>query len=165
MSSILAGDTIFYCFSGKPILSALKKMSEHRYTAIIATVSNAFCDVLLDYAVNKYSYYKVLLITSCIAFTGQILIGFFYRISCSLSALPYVVLHAVLILGGYICFVKALRYIPIALVGLIEASSLFLTFAIDSVLGYVQISFYFVLMLSLFVFFDCRNFRSDLLCI
>ncbi len=127
-------------------------MTNYRYTAVIATISNTFCDAILDYTVGFYNYYKVLLLTSMIAFVGQIGIGLYSGIAFSLSALPYVFIHAVLILLGYICFVRALKYIPVALVGLIEASSLFLTFAIDAFLGYVVLSFSFILLLALFVF-------------
>ena len=127
-------------------------LTNYRYTAIIATVSNAFCDTVLDYTVGFYNYYKVLLLTSMIAFIGQIGIGLYSGIAFSLSALPYVFIHAVLILCGYICFVRALKYLPVALVGLVESSSLFLTFAIDAVLGYVVVSFSFILLLALFVF-------------
>ncbi len=47
----------------------------YRYTAVIATVSNSFCDAVLDYAVSRYDYYRVLLWTSFTAFVLQLCWG------------------------------------------------------------------------------------------
>lgn len=124
----------------------------YRYTAVIATVSNSFCDAVLDYAVSRYDYYRVLLWTSFTAFVLQLCWGVVTHISFSVVSLPFVFIHAVLVLAGYICFVRSLVFIPVALVGLIESSSLFLTFMIDAALGYIQVTFYFAAMFLLFVF-------------
>ena len=127
-------------------------MSSSRYTAIISSVSNSFCDSLLDYSVNRFNYHKVLFLTALTAALVQFLVGMGLGIAIPLASVGAVVLHSVLILAGYIFFVKSLKYIPLALIGLIEASSLFLTFMIDAAMGYVELTLYFVLMLSLFVF-------------
>lgn len=127
-------------------------MTNYRYTAVLATISNSFCDAVLDYAVNRFNVHKVMFLTTCIGFLGQLLIGMVAGIYCTMAAVPYVVIHSLLILLGYTCFVKSLKYTPIALVGLVMSSDLFLTFIIDCILGYVRLSFYFVFMLSLFVF-------------
>ncbi len=127
-------------------------MSSNRYTAIISSVSNSFCDSLLDYSVNRFNYHKVLFFTALTAALVQFFVGMVLGIAIPLASVGAVVLHSVLILAGYIFFVKSLKYIPLALIGLIEASSLFLTFMIDAAMGYVELTFYFVLMLSLFVF-------------
>ena len=73
-------------------------------------------------------------------------------IECTLAALPYVALHGVLILLGYIFFLKALKYTPIALIGLVQSSELFFTTIIDSILGYLSLSVHFFALLLLFVF-------------
>ncbi len=127
-------------------------MSNSRYTVVLATVSNALCDAVLDYSVNRYNYYKVLFLTATIAMFGQLLIGSFTNIICPLFSLPAIIIHAIAILLGYVCFVKALQYIPLALAGLLETSSLFLTFLIDAYIGYISISFSFVGLLVLFIF-------------
>ena len=127
-------------------------MSDYRYTAVIATVSNSFCDAILDYSVNRFNYQKVLFLTCLVAFIGQVIIGLFTDISFTSASSLYIIIHAFLVLIGYICFIRSLEFIPIALVGLIETSSLFLTFVIDAIVGYVNISFYFISMLVLFIF-------------
>lgn len=123
----------------------------YRDTAVIATIANSFCDATLDYAVNRFNYHKVLLITTLIAFFGQFSAGIVTNLTFTLNALPYILIHAVLILLGYIYFVRALQFIPIGLVSLIEAGSLFITFIIDAITGYIQITPYFLLMFSLFI--------------
>lgn len=123
----------------------------YRYTAVLATISNSFCDAILDYTVNKFNYYKVLLYTSCIAFIIQLLYGLTTKITISQEAVPYLIIHALFILGGYICFVKSLKHLPLGLVGLIESSNLFFTLFIDSCLGYIKITFYFLIMFVLFI--------------
>ena len=137
-------------------------MSAYRYTAIISTVANTFCDSLLDYSVNRFNYHKVLFLTALTAAIIQLGAGLFFGLAFPLESIPYIVLHSGLILVGYIFFVLSLKYIPIALVGLIEASCLFLTFMIDAVLGYVNLSAYFVFMLALFIFSVFLFTRSSL---
>ena len=127
-------------------------LSDYRYTAVISTVANTFCDSLLDYSVNRFNYHKVLFFTSLTAAIIQLGVGIFFGLAFPVESLPYIVLHSVLILVGYIFFVLSLQYIPIALIGLIEASCLFLTFMIDAALGFVNLSVYFVFMLALFIF-------------
>lgn len=137
-------------------------LSAYRYTAIISTVANTFCDSLLDYSVNRFNYHKVLFLTALTAAIIQLGAGLFFGLAFPLESIPYIVLHSGLILVGYIFFVLSLKYIPIALVGLIEASCLFLTFMIDAVLGYVNLSAYFVFMLALFIFSVFLFTRSSL---
>lgn len=127
-------------------------MSSNRYTAIISSISNSFCDSVLDYMVSRFNYYQVLFLTSLSAAFIQTTVGLINGISMPVASLWYVVMHSVLILVGYIFFVKSLKYLPLALIGLIEASSLFLTFMIDAAMGYVEMSRYFIIMLSLFIF-------------
>lgn len=127
-------------------------MNPSRYTAIISSISNSFCDSLLDYTVNRYNYHRVLFLTSLTAGLLQAIIGLISGIAFPLNSAIYVVVHAALILAGYIFFVKSLKYIPLALIGLIEASSLFLTFMIDSIMGYVKMTPSFIGLLVLFIF-------------
>lgn len=127
-------------------------MSTCRYTAAIATVSNSFCDAILDYSVSRFNYHKILFLSSVVAFITQFASGLLLDISFTAASLLYIFVHALFVLAGYICFVRALAFIPIALVGLIEASSLFFTFIIDAAIGYIDISFYFIAMLCLFIF-------------
>lgn len=127
-------------------------LTPYRYTAIISSVANTFCDSLLDYSVNRFNYHKVLFLTALTAAIIQFAAGLFFGLAFPLESLLYIALHSVLILVGYVFFVLSLHYIPIALIGLIEASCLFLTFMIDAALGYVNLSVYFVFMLALFIF-------------
>lgn len=135
----------------------------YRYTAVIATISNSLCDAVLDYAVNKFNYYKILLFTSIVAFLIQFAWGGFLGIEFTAAALPYIFIHSFLVLLGYVCFVKALEYLPLALIGLLETSHLFITLIIDAIIGYISITPYFLMMFVLFIFSiilfsrDCLN--------
>lgn len=124
----------------------------YRNTAVISTISNSLSDAVLDYTVNKFNYNKVLLYTTFIAFILQLLYGLHTEIMVTYSSIPYLLIHAFFILFGYICFVKALEFLPLGLIVLIESSNLFLTFFIDSCVGYIKITPYFVLMFALFIF-------------
>ena len=128
-------------------------MTNQRYTAVLATVFDSAADATLDYAVTRYNIHKMVFLLTVIAFIGQIIIGVTYTgIECTFAALPYVALHGVLILLGYIFFLKALKYTPIALIGLVQSSELFFTTIVDSILGYLSLSFYFLGLLALFIF-------------
>ena len=128
-------------------------MSNQRYTAIVATLFDSASDATLDYAVTRYNIHKMVFLLTVIAFIGQLVIGATYTgIECTLKALPYVALHGILILLGYICFLKALKYTPIALIGLVQSSELFFTTIMDSILGYLSLSVHFFALLLLFVF-------------
>ena len=121
-------------------------MTNYRYTAVLATFFGSSSDAMLDYAISRHNVHQTVFLLTLIAFIGQLIIGAFIGINCTLAALPYVALHGILILFGYICFLKALKYTPIALISLVESGGLFLTLIADCILGY------FVAMLSLFVF-------------
>lgn len=127
-------------------------MTDKRYTAVLATLFDSASDATLDYAVSRHNIHKTVFLLSLIAGIGQVVIGAFIGIDCTFKALPYVALHGILILLGYICFLKALKYAPIALIGLVQSSELFFTTIIDSMLGYLTLSVRFLALLSLFVF-------------
>ena len=127
-------------------------MTDKRYTAVLATLFDSASDATLDYAVSRHNIHKMVFLLSLIAGIGQLAIGAFIGIECTFKALPYVALHGILILLGYICFLKALKYMPIALIGLVQSSELFFTTIIDCFLGYLTLSFHFLALLSLFVF-------------
>ena len=127
-------------------------MTDKRYTAVLATLFDSAADATLDYAVTRHNIHKMVFLLSLIAGIGQVAIGAFIGIDCTFKALPYVALHGILILLGYICFLKALKYTPIALIGLVQSSELFFTTIIDCMLGYLTLSVRFLALLSLFVF-------------
>ena len=127
-------------------------MTDKRYTAVLATLFDSASDATLDYAVTRHNIHKMVFLLSLIAGIGQVAIGAFIGIDCTFKALPYVALHGILILLGYICFLKALKYTPIALIGLVQSSELFFTTIIDCMLGYLTLSARFLALLSLFVF-------------
>lgn len=127
-------------------------MTNYRYTAVWATVFGSCSDATLDYAVNRYNVHRMVFLLTLIAFIGQLIVGAFIGIKCTFAALPYVALHGILIQLGYICFIKALKYTPIALIGLIQSGNLFLALIIDSILGYITLSLNFVALLVLFMF-------------
>lgn len=127
-------------------------MADKRYTAVLATLFDSASDATLDYAVSRHNIHKMVFLLSLIAGIGQVAIGAFIGIDCTFKALPYVALHGILILLGYICFLKALKYAPIALIGLVQSSELFFTTIIDCLLGYLTLSARFLALLSLFVF-------------
>ena len=127
-------------------------MTDKRYTAVLATLFDSAADATLDYAISRHNIHKMVFLLSLIAGIGQVAIGAFIGIECTFKALPYVALHGILILLGYICFLKALKYTPIALIGLVQSSELFFTAIIDCMLGYLTLSTRFLVLLSLFVF-------------
>ena len=127
-------------------------MTDKRYTAVLATLFDSAADATLDYAVTRHNIHKMVFLLSLIAGIGQVAIGVFIGIDCTFKALPYVALHGILILLGYICFLKALKYTPIALIGLVQSSELFFTTIVDCMLGYLTLSVRFLALLSLFVF-------------
>ena len=127
-------------------------MTDKRYTAVLATLFDSAADATLDYAVSRHNIHKMVFLLSLIAGIGQVAIGAFIGIDCTFKALPYVALHGILILLGYICFLKALKYTPIALIGLVQSSELFFTTIVDCMLGYLTLSVRFLALLSLFVF-------------
>lgn len=127
-------------------------MTDKRYTAVLATLFDSAADATLDYAVSRHNIHKMVFLLSLIAGIGQVAIGAFIGIECTFKALPYVALHGILIMLGYICFLKALKYAPIALIGLVQSSELFFTTIIDCMLGYLTLSVRFLALLSLFVF-------------
>ena len=127
-------------------------MTDKRYTAVLATLFDSAADATLDYAISRHNIHKMVFLLSLIAGIGQVAIGAFIGIDCTFKALPYVALHGILILLGYICFLKALKYTPIALIGLLQSSELFFTTIIDCMLGYLTLSTRFLVLLSLFVF-------------
>ena len=126
-------------------------MTDKRYTAVLATLFDSASDATLDYAVSRHNIHKMVFLLSLIAGIGQVAIGAFIGIECTFKALPYVALHGILILLGYICFLKALKYTPIALIGLVQSSELFFTTIIDCMLGYLTFSVRFLALLILFV--------------
>lgn len=123
-----------------------------RYAALLSTISNTFCDSTLDFAINKYKRYKVLLWTCFFAFIGQILFGLGMGFIVTPSSLPFIALYGVVIICGYLCFARALETIPIGLAGLLGSINLFMIFIIDIFLGYIVLTPYFIGMFALFLF-------------
>ena len=106
-------------------------MTDKRYTAVLATLFDSASDATLDYAVSRHNIHKMVFLLSLIAGIGQVAIGAFIGIDCTFKALPYVALH---------------------LIGLVQSSELFFTTIIDCMLGYLTLSTRFLALLSLFVF-------------
>ncbi len=121
-----------------------------RYTAIISTISNSFCDFSLDYAISKYNIYQVLFLTSFVAMIGQLIAGLVMGISFTLISIPFVLLYGAIMLGGYFSFVKAIKIMPLGLTGLIESGSMFVVLVIDIVLGYLTLTPRFLILFLIF---------------
>lgn len=77
-------------------------MTDKRYTAVLATLFDSASDATLDYAVSRHNIHKMVFLLSLIAGIGQVAIGAFIGIECTFKALPYVALHGILILLGYL---------------------------------------------------------------
>lgn len=122
-----------------------------RITAVISSVFNSFCDFTLDIAVNKYSVYKVLLYTSIISLFFQILYAFYAGISISIQAIPIILVYGLIILFGYLCYINALKNIPIGLAALLENLDLFIVLIIDIVLGNLILTSKFIFLFLLFI--------------
>ena len=122
-----------------------------RITAVASSISNSFCDFTLDIAVNKYSMYKVLLYTSIISLFFQILYAFYTGISITTWAVPIILIRGLIILLGYLCYINALKHIPIGLAALLENLDLFMVLIIDMILGNLIITSKFILLFALFI--------------
>ena len=122
-----------------------------RLTAVISSIFNSFCDFTLDIAVNKYSVYKVLLYTSIISFMFQVLYAFYVGISITTQAIPIVLIYGLIILLGYLCYVKALENIPIGLAALLENLDLFIILIIDILFGNLILTPKFIFLFILFI--------------
>jgi len=122
-----------------------------RYTALISTISNSFCDFSLDYAINKYNMYKVLATTSILAMLGQIIIGLFIGIDVTIASVPIILIYGILMFLGYFSYIKALKIMPIGLAGLMESGSLFIILAIDIFVGYLKITPRFIILFIVFI--------------
>jgi len=122
-----------------------------RITAVVSSVFNSFCDFSLDIAVNKYSVYKVLLYTSIISLFFQILYAFYSGISITIQAIPIILIYGLIILLGYLCYVNALKNIPIGLAALLENLDLFIVLIIDIVFGNLIITSKFIFLFVLFI--------------
>ena len=122
-----------------------------RVLAVISSIFNSFCDFTLDIAVNKYSVYKVLLYTSIISFIFQVLYAFYVGISITVQAIPIVLIYGLIILLGYLCYVKALENIPIGLAALLENLDLFIILIIDILFGNLILTPKFIFLFILFI--------------
>ena len=122
-----------------------------RYTALISTIANSFCDFSLDYAVNKYNIYKVLSITSFLAMLGQIIIGINMGIDITYASIPFVLLYGLFMMIGYVTYVKSLKIMPVGLVGLIESGGLFIVFGVDLSVGYLKLTPQFIVLFVIFI--------------
>jgi len=122
-----------------------------RITAVVSSVFNSFCDFTLDIAVNKYSMYKVLLYTSIISMFFQILYAFYVGISITIWAVPIILIFGLIMLLGYLCYVNALKNIPIGLAALLENLDLFMVLIIDIILGNLVITSKFIFLFVLFI--------------
>ena len=122
-----------------------------RITAVISSVFNSFCDFSLDIAVNKYSVYKVLLYASIISLFFQILYAFYSGISITTQSIPIILIYGLIILLGYLCYVNALKNIPIGLAALLENLDLFIVLIIDIIFGNLIITSKFIFLFILFI--------------
>lgn len=122
-----------------------------RITAVVSSVFNSFCDFTLDIAVNKYFIYKVLLYTSIISLFFQILYSFYAGISITTQAIPIILIYGLIILLGYLCYVNALKNIPIGLSALLENLDLFIVLIIDIVFGNLILTSKFIFLFVLFI--------------
>ena len=122
-----------------------------RITAVISSVSNSFCDFTLDVTVNKYFIYEVLLYTSIVSLFFQILYTFHSGFSITFQAIPIILIRGVIILFGYLCYVNALKNIPIGLAALLENLDLFIVLIIDVIFGNLILTSKFIFMFLLFV--------------
>lgn len=122
-----------------------------RLTAVISSIFNSFCDFNLDIAVNKYSVYKVLLYTSIISFIFQVLYAFYVGISITVQAIPIVLIYGLIVLLGYLCYVNALKNIPIGLAALLENLDLFIILIIDILFGNLILTSKFIFLFILFI--------------
>ena len=122
-----------------------------RITAVVSSIFNSFCDFTLDIAVNKYFIYKVLLYTCIISLLFQILYAFYAGISITTSAIPIILIYGLIILLGYLCYVNALKNIPIGLAALLENLDLFIVLIIDILVGNLILTSKFIFLFVLFI--------------
>ena len=129
----------------------VKKLMSKRLITVISSISNSLCDFTLDIAVNKYNTYKILFLTSIISFILQIIYALVFGISFTYQSLPIIFLYGLIILAGYLSYIKALQNIPIGLASLLENTDLFIVLTIDIILGYIKLTNRFIILFILFI--------------
>ena len=122
-----------------------------RLITVISSISNSLCDFTLDIAINKYNTYKILFLTSIISFVLQIIYALIFGISFTYQSLPIIFLYGLIILAGYLSYIKALQNIPIGLASLLENTDLFIVLTIDIILGYIKLTNIFIILFTLFI--------------
>lgn len=122
-----------------------------RLITVISSISNSLCDFTLDIAINKYNTYKILFLTSIISFVLQIIYALIFGISFTYQSLPIIFLYGLIILAGYLSYIKALQNIPIGLASLLENTDLFIVLTIDIILGYMKLTNTFIILFTLFI--------------
>ena len=129
----------------------VKKLMSKRLITVISSISNSLCDFTLDIAVNKYNTYKILLLTSIVSFILQIIYALVFGISFTYQSLSIIFLYGLIILAGYLSYIKALQNIPIGLASLLENTDIFIVLTIDIILGYIKLTNRFIILFILFI--------------
>ena len=83
--------------------------------AFASSIANTFSDFTIDIAINKYTVYKVLFYTSLIFFIFQVFYAIYTGISFTFLSIPIILFYGIVMLLGYLCYVKSLQHIPISL--------------------------------------------------
>ena len=122
-----------------------------RMMVVVSSIFNSLCDFTLDIAVNKYSIYNVLLYTSIISLLFQILYTFYAGISVTIQSIPIILIYGLIVLLGYLSYVKALKNIPIGLAALLENLDLFIILIIDILFGNLVLTPKFIFLFILFI--------------
>jgi drug/metabolite transporter (DMT)-like permease len=101
--------------------------------------------ILLKYNENQYLFWMTVvtgIFVALVSFIGGLELSFFSFLVC--------VIYSFAIIGGDICYIKAIQTIPIGLANLIDAGSIFIILICDIFLGYIKPQLNFLILFLLF---------------
>ena len=101
--------------------------------------------ILLKYNENQYLFWMTVvtgIFVALVSFIGGLELSFFSFLVC--------VFYSFAIIGGDICYIKAIQTIPIGLANLIDAGSIFIILICDIFLGYIKPQLNFLILFLLF---------------
>ncbi|MCI8575906.1 MAG: EamA family transporter [Bacilli bacterium] len=102
-------------------------------------------NILLKYNENQYLFWMTLvtgILTMIVALIGGI--------ELSIISIFVTIIYSFAIIGGDICYIKAIQTLPIGLANLIDAGSIFIILICDIFLGYIKPNLIFLILFILF---------------
>jgi len=119
--------------------------------------------ILLKYNENQYLFWMTLvtgMFVTLVSLLGGLELSFFSFLVC--------IVYSFAIIGGDVCYIKAIQTLPIGLANLIDAGSIFIILLCDIFLGYIkpQLNFFIlfvVFFISIYVFsYETNKMKTEI---